>query len=425
MNERDDSRVLIVEDDASERNLLQRALARNKITADWAADGVEADILLAKKRYDVVLSDLRMPRKHGHKLIVEILSRPLPPAVIATTGVVEYKILADLFERGVEDVLIKPFNLNMLALRVKALLARATARAHPEQALGAASEIGPTAASLKQQLSELQCSFSDTVERLERQRDGLEQAYLASVRLMTGLMDQLGKTDAGHSGRVERLAVSLAKELDVDGQGVYALRMASLLHELGMFGLPDAVRAKAPWHLSDEELSVVQQYPLIGTTLLSEIRGTEAVIDIIETHAENFDGTGFPSGLRGTSIPLLGRIARLADGIDTFSMHYTGPDKIEAIIVHLNEHCGKLYDPELVPLALNRVPFAYRDNRRDVRRVDIGHAAEGLALAGNVYNDDGRLVARQGAVLTPALLVNLGMWIETRTIDVFALDDEY
>jgi response regulator RpfG family c-di-GMP phosphodiesterase len=199
--------------------------------------------------------------------------------------------------------------------------------------------------------------------------------------------------------------------------------MASLLHELGMFGLPDTVRAKAPWHLSEEEASVVQQYPLIGATLLSEIHGMQAVIDIIETHAENFDGSGFPSGLRGSSIPLLGRIARLADGIDTFSMHYTGPNKIEAITVHLNEHRGKLYDPELVPLALTRVPLAYRDNRREVRRMDIGDAAEGLALASNVYNDDGRLVARQGAVLTRALLTNLGMWIDARKIDVVAPED--
>jgi len=147
-------RALVVDDEAVVRQLTLRALTREGFSCDVAADGAEAQSLADRNRYDVVLTDLRMPNRHGHALATELLDREDRPAVVVLTGLAEPRLAKDLMARGVDDILFKPIDYALLAAKLRVLVERRSAdpRAAPlrpvsldefERALAGAAEILP------------------------------------------------------------------------------------------------------------------------------------------------------------------------------------------------------------------------------------------------------------------------------------------
>jgi DNA-binding response OmpR family regulator len=119
--------ALIVDDEAMMRRLLQRALSQQGFQCDCAGDGNEAEEKAAKTQYDAVVTDLKMPNKHGHALATHLLSLEHRPVIVVHTGVIEPRLAKDLLARGVDDILFKPCDFEVLAAKVKALVQRRTA----------------------------------------------------------------------------------------------------------------------------------------------------------------------------------------------------------------------------------------------------------------------------------------------------------
>ncbi len=133
-------KALVVDDEEPIRRLLKRALSREGIEADEAADGRQALNLYQARKYDVVITDLRMPNRHGHALCVDLLQDPGHPLIIVLTGVLEPRLARDLFARGVDDVVFKPVDFRSFATKVRALL-----EARSDQSSGAAGVAAATA----------------------------------------------------------------------------------------------------------------------------------------------------------------------------------------------------------------------------------------------------------------------------------------
>jgi len=106
----------------------------------------------------------------------------------------------------------------------------------------------------------------------------------------------------------------------LEPQAERILKVASLLHEIGQFGMPDTLRDKAAWRLPKDIREQYEKCPAIGAALLGEMPGTDEIVRLVECHAENFDGSGFPNKLSGDAIPIGARIIRLADAYDTYLM---------------------------------------------------------------------------------------------------------
>jgi HD-like signal output (HDOD) protein/FixJ family two-component response regulator len=118
-------RALVVDDEPPVRRVTVKALENHAFFCDEASDGEHALALLAQRKYDVVLTDLRMPRKHGHALAVELLSRGAErPVVVVLTGVLEPRLAADLVARGVDEVAFKPVDYDLLVPKIRALCFR-------------------------------------------------------------------------------------------------------------------------------------------------------------------------------------------------------------------------------------------------------------------------------------------------------------
>lgn len=125
-------RALVVDDEVLIRQVTARALMREGFRCDVAADGVEAARLLAANQYDVVVTDLRMPNRHGHALLTDLLQRSERPVTIVVTGVLEPRLAKDLYARGVDDIVWKPVKPEFLALKVKTLIERRQEQSSPD-----------------------------------------------------------------------------------------------------------------------------------------------------------------------------------------------------------------------------------------------------------------------------------------------------
>jgi DNA-binding response OmpR family regulator len=120
-------RVLIVDDDAHMRGILSFVFGQNGFCCQTASDGNDAETLLGGEPYDAVVSDLRMPNKHGHALATQVLAMEPRPVIVIHTGLIEPKLARDLLARGVDDIVFKPYDLGLLTAKVKSLIKRKTA----------------------------------------------------------------------------------------------------------------------------------------------------------------------------------------------------------------------------------------------------------------------------------------------------------
>lgn len=401
-------RALVAEDTDKFRRLVTHALARHNIACDEAPNGVVATNLVDFHRYDVVIADLRMPRKHGHEFLVELLQRKYPAILIAMTGVVEPKVAADLIARGVDDVIAKPFDFDFFAAKIKALLDRKALRSRwdkDEAQIPGRIDVINTA--LKGQLDDITRNFQDTINRLEQQKDHIQSRYVETVRLLSDLVSGIGPADESHVRRVEQFAIDLAGRSGAPPEIEFDLRMACLFHEIGLLGLPDSVRGQLPADLDADDAEAYRKYPVLSATILGGIYGAERSAAMVEDHMENYDGSGFPAGKQGEEIAAGARIIRIADGLDTFAMQHDAQRNRERLLDHLEAESGKAYDPALAGHAATLLEDLLEFPERSVAALDKDDLAPGMVLAENLCSSRGQFLLKSGTVITEANLKRL------------------
>jgi DNA-binding response OmpR family regulator len=116
--------ALVVDDEPAIRKLTVQALEQHGFTCDEAGDGEHALRKLAERQYEVLVTDLRMPKRNGHSLAVEVIGKDPRPLVIILTGILEPKLATDLIARGVDDIVFKPLDFNVFGAKVRALCER-------------------------------------------------------------------------------------------------------------------------------------------------------------------------------------------------------------------------------------------------------------------------------------------------------------
>ncbi len=160
-----------------------------------------------------------------------------------------------------------------------------------------------------------------------------------------------------HADRVRRYAVELARAACViDELTIQAIDVAALLHDIGKLGIPDRVLHK-PAALTAEEYDLVKQHSVMGADLLSAIVFPGPLATIVRHHHENWDGSGYPEGLRGDAIPIGARVLSIADCYDALTSdrpyRRALPHHTAAAMIH--EGRGTMYDPRLTDAFLRAV----------------------------------------------------------------------
>ena len=177
----------------------------------------------------------------------------------------------------------------------------------------------------------------------------LADMFEATIGAFSATLDARSPVTKGQSERVTRFAVAIGEEIGLDSPELKDLRIAGLLHDIGFIAIPDAIMLK-PGPLSVEEYSLVKTHPRIGYEIFKPIGPLQASLPGILHHHERFDGTGYPDGLIGDSIPLQARILAVADCFDALTSEraYRAMRPAEgALRLIVQEASGAQLDPEM------------------------------------------------------------------------------
>jgi putative nucleotidyltransferase with HDIG domain len=169
---------------------------------------------------------------------------------------------------------------------------------------------------------------------------------------------------AGHNFRVTMYALRLAEEMLLKPEQLRALSQGAIVHDVGKNTIPDAILNK-PGRLTTEERIIIETHPVKGYEMCRNLGFMKEELDIIRSHHEKWDGTGYPDRLQGEEIPLLARIVAVADVYDalTSTRSYRKAWSHEEAISFLKEHSGSHFDPLCVQAWVNvsnRDPEVYR-----------------------------------------------------------------
>jgi HD-GYP domain-containing protein (c-di-GMP phosphodiesterase class II)/pSer/pThr/pTyr-binding forkhead associated (FHA) protein len=188
-----------------------------------------------------------------------------------------------------------------------------------------------------------------------RLMDEMEGLFLDVMKAIAATIDAKDGYTHRHSERVAAFGVRLARELGFDAETRTVVELSGLLHDVGKIGVPDAILNK-PGSLTDDEFREIQRHPLHGVHILGHIQSQRitALLPGVRSHHERWDGTGYPEGLAGEGIPLLGRVLGVADFIDALSSDrtYRRGLPLDDVVQMLEGQSGSAFDPAVVAAAL-------------------------------------------------------------------------
>ncbi|MBM2838921.1 MAG: hypothetical protein HW415_1546, partial [Deltaproteobacteria bacterium] len=206
------------------------------------------------------------------------------------------------------------------------------------------------AAFTKEDLSTLEYLCSQIGVALENAGliSDLEELFISVVKSLSSAIDAKSPWTAGHSERVTKYALDIAKQMGLSEKELKSLELAGLLHDVGKIGTYESILDK-PAKLNDEEQAVMRQHPVMGAEILAHIKQLKDIIPGVKYHHEFYDGTGYPEGLKGEAIPLYARILTVADTVDAMGADrpYRKGRATDVIIAELKRCSGTQFDPKV------------------------------------------------------------------------------
>lgn len=195
------------------------------------------------------------------------------------------------------------------------------------------------------------CYFNNTY--LEGVVHFIDTAYLVTLEAFVNAIDAREHEVGNHSLRVTEFSMIIGNACDVRGRELVDLYCGALLHDIGKIGVPDAVLHKAG-PLDPEEQASMHRHPEIGYRIISHIGYFARAAEIVRTHHEHYDGSGYPRGLKGDEIPHGARVFAVADAIDALTVKrpYRQAFSFERALEEIIKASGRVYDPAVLQAAL-------------------------------------------------------------------------
>ena len=212
-------------------------------------------------------------------------------------------------------------------------------------------------AGTSQEIDTLTQSFNTMMQSVVAAEAETQSAYVGAIRALAMALDARDPYTAGHSERVSAISVAIGRQMGLDDDQLEVLRLGALLHDIGKIGVSDHVLRK-PGGLTSEEFELIKQHPGLGARILRSVPFLARHIPIVELHHERPDGKGYPHGLAGHEIPLLARIAHVADAFDaiTSARAYRPARGAGEALSELWACAGAQFDAEVVHALARAIP---------------------------------------------------------------------
>src|SRR5208283_1209514 len=331
------ARVLAVDDESSACKLLSLILGPPAFRCATARNGEEALVTLQRERFDAVISDLNMPGIGGMELLTQVRDRYPQMAFLVTTGVDDVDVGVRAMRCGADDYLVKPLREDA----VVASLERALHKRRLEQQVE----------TYRQRLEEM---VAERTAQLQAALQQIERSYEETLQALGAAIDLRDHETAGHSRRVCRYSLELARAMGWSEEQLGNLARGAYLHDIGKLGVRDSILLK-PGPLTEEERKLMQQHSQKGFDLVKDIPFLADAAEIILSHHERYDGGGYPRGLKAEEILLSARIFAVADTLDaiTSDRPYRRAASFEVARETIRHLSGAQFDPRVVSVFLD------------------------------------------------------------------------
>ncbi len=327
-------KILIVDDEESIRRFLHRRLSREGFQCQEASSADQALDKLRSSPVDLAILDIKMPGRPGTELLPQIKTSYPDTAVVMATAITDTNIAVQCMKQGAYDYLTKPFNLDEVILSANRALE--TKRLELENR------------EYQQHLE----------KRVKEQAEKIRASFLNAIAALAYALEAKDKYTSGHSQRVTQIAIAIAQELGMSPEWINKIQLAGLVHDIGKIGVRESVLNKSV-KLTKDEFQDVKRHCEIGEHILTPIADDEDINQMVRHHHELYDGTGYPDGLKGKSIPLGARVLAVADTFDAMTSNrpYRSSVSVSEALNEISKYADTQFDPAVVAAFL-KIPVA-------------------------------------------------------------------
>lgn len=325
-----DLRILAVDDEKRILQAFSLMLGDAGYNLKTVSNGDDALKLIAGETFDMVFLDQFIGKDRGLDLMekMKVFDQTLYFVIVTANGSTDLAV--DALKRGASDFITKPFFMADLVRTIEFV-------------------------SRKRDLDNEKEELMNTLETKVRERTlELENMHFDVLAALAQALEARDFGTSGHCKRVAHYAALIAGRLDLDDDQKRHLHIGALLHDVGKIGINDFILLK-PGKLDTAEWSNLKSHPAKGVEILKSLKYLEPALPCILHHHENFDGTGYPAGLKETAIPLIARIVSVADAWDVMRSDrpYRKALSKAAAQQELRAFSGTQFDPGIVDVLLS------------------------------------------------------------------------
>jgi len=326
------ARILVVDDEPEIVAFIRELLISRGYDVLGLSDSRKAAIQFDLFQPDVCVFDFRMPHQSGADLLNVVKQKDPRVEVLFLTAQDEAALAVDLMKRGATDFLLKPVELNHLLLSI--------GRALEHRRLIIENE------SYRFHLEQL---VLEKTSALNEALTSLGEVHSALLDALSMALDFRDQSTSGHSRRVATLTAGVASEMGIRDAALVQIEHGALLHDIGKLKTPDSILWK-PAKLTPEEWKIMRLHAEYGHQFLRNVEFLKDAADLVYSHHEKFDGTGYPRGLRGEEIPFGARIFAIVDTVDAmiYKRPYNNPVSFRVAAAEVRRCTGTQFDPSVV-----------------------------------------------------------------------------
>jgi putative nucleotidyltransferase with HDIG domain len=344
-------RILVVDDEEAIREIVCAILVAAGYICNQAGSGLEALALLnSGEEFELMLSDLMMADLDGIGLLERTKEKFPDMPVVMVTAVHDISVALAAIRNGAYDYLLKPFEREQLL-----------------NAVGRSLENRRLKVENRTYQTNLESLVEARTQQLQAAMAELERSYDITLQALGDALDLKDAETEGHSRRVTAFTIAIARAMGVPREQIAVIARGAFLHDIGKMAIPDHILLK-PGKLDDDERAIMREHCYRGYQMLKKIPFLAEACEIVYSHQEHFNGSGYPRGLKGGDIPLGARIFSVADTLDAIisDRPYRPARSFGEARKEIRDWVGRQFDPEVVEVFLKMPEEIFADLRREI-----------------------------------------------------------
>ena len=220
-------------------------------------------------------------------------------------------------------------------------------------------------------------------DQLQAAMANLERSYDITLETLGDALDLKDRETEGHSKRVTAFTIAIARAMGLPREQINTIARGAFLHDIGKIAIPDKILNK-PGKLEPDEMTIMKEHAYHGYQIVKKIPFLAEAAEIVYSHQERFDGSGYPRNLKGAEIPLGARIFSVADTLDAITSDriYRRKQTLQAAREEIHRWAGRQFDPEVVKTFLEMPDNIWEDLRREIQDATIYRVASSAGSKG-------------------------------------------